>query len=109
MNFMHSFRGLTAFLEASSTFSSEQMTEAVSEAVETTAGTSALTAEQVTETVTEAVTEIANGGFHPEEFINNLKYMGAGMIGIFLVIGVIILTILILGKLTAPKNQDSDE
>lgn len=49
-----------------------------------------------------------NFDFMPEQFIINLKYMAAGMVGIFLVIGVIILTILILGKLTAPKNKDEE-
>ena len=46
--------------------------------------------------------------FDPTAFVTNLKYMAAGMVGIFLVIGVIILTILLLGKLTAPKTK-SDE
>ena len=49
-----------------------------------------------------------NFDFMPEQFIINLKYMAAGMVGIFLVIGVIILTILILGKLTAPKKKDEE-
>ena len=49
-----------------------------------------------------------NFDFMPEQFIINLKYMAAGMVGIFLVIGVIILTILLLGKLTAPKKKDEE-
>ena len=29
--------------------------------------------------------------FNPIEFINNLKYMGVGMLGVFMIVGVIIL------------------
>ncbi len=46
--------------------------------------------------------------FIPAKFVENLKYMAAGMVGIFLVIGVIILTIVVLGKVTAPKNKDPE-
>lgn len=38
--------------------------------------------------------------FHPFEFIANLKYMGIGMLSIFIVIGVIILITQILNKTT---------
>lgn len=37
-------------------------------------------------------------------FVENLKYMGMGMLGILLVIGVIIVVTMILSKLTAPKK-----
>lgn len=47
--------------------------------------------------------------FRPAAFVENLSYMAAGMIGIFLVIGVIILTIILLSKLTAPKKKDEDD
>lgn len=46
--------------------------------------------------------------FMPDQFVVNLKYMAAGMVGIFLVIGVIILTIVLLGKLTAPKKKQEE-
>ena len=36
--------------------------------------------------------------FQPMEFVNNLKYMGLGMLGIFIVIGVIIGITAILNK-----------
>ncbi len=38
-------------------------------------------------------------------FVENLRYMGEGMLGILAVIGVIILITVILSKVTAPKNQ----
>lgn len=65
-------------------------------------------AETVAEKVTESVTDVASAGFRPEAFVENLKYMAAGMIGIFLVIGVIVLLIVLLGKLTAPRKKDDE-
>ena len=38
--------------------------------------------------------------FEPMHFIDNLYYMGVGMLGIFLVIGVIILITMMLNKFT---------
>ena len=42
--------------------------------------------------------------FNPAAFVENLKYMGVGMLGIFIVIGVIILSVVVLNKVTAPKK-----
>ncbi len=62
------------------------------------------------ETVNETVNEAANAfNFQPGEFLANLKYMAAGMVGIFLVIGTIILTIVVLGKLTSRKKKKGGE
>lgn len=41
--------------------------------------------------------------FNPMNFVSNLSYMASGMIGIFIVIGVIIATTLILNKITKKK------
>lgn len=46
--------------------------------------------------------------FNPAAFVENLKYMGVGMLGIFIVIGVIILSVVVLNKVTAPK-KNTDE
>ena len=46
--------------------------------------------------------------FDASQFVDKLMYMGAGMAGIFLVIGVIILTIVVLSKLTSPKNPEDE-
>ena len=43
--------------------------------------------------------------FNPMNFISNLKYMGLGMLGIFVVIGVIVLITVILNKVT--KSSDN--
>lgn len=39
-------------------------------------------------------------------FVYNLKYMGVGMLGIFIVIGVIVLITMFLNKITEPKKDD---
>ena len=44
--------------------------------------------------------------FEPMNFVNNAIYMGAGMLGIFVVIGLIIGATCILNKVTAPKKKD---
>ena len=48
--------------------------------------------------------------FKPYEFVKNLKYMGIGMLGVFIIVGVIMgatyLTSYLTGKLAAPKNDD---
>lgn len=41
---------------------------------------------------------------NPMNFIHNLYYMGVGMLGIFVVMGVIILITTILNKVTAHKK-----
>ena len=47
--------------------------------------------------------------FNPSAFVENLKYMGLGMLGIFIVIGVIILSVVVLNKATAPKPEKKDQ
>lgn len=42
--------------------------------------------------------------FQPYNFVNNLVYMGEGMLGIFIVIGIIILLTMLLNKITS-KNE----
>ncbi len=46
--------------------------------------------------------------FHPEGFIDSLQYMGTGMIGIFLVIGIIVIATIVLNKAfsSKPKNNE---
>ena len=43
--------------------------------------------------------------FNPANFVDNLSYMGIGMLGIFIVIGVIILLTVALNSLTTKKNK----
>ena len=47
--------------------------------------------------------------FHPGEFINNLYYMGVGMLGVAAVIVVIIVFTMLLNWLTREKNEDTDK
>ena len=44
-----------------------------------------------------------NISFEPANFVSNLGYMATGMVGIFVVIGVIIVATVIINKLT---NRD---
>lgn len=47
--------------------------------------------------------------FEPEHFIDNLKYMGLGMLGIFIVIGVIMLLTMVLNAVTKERPKQDDE
>lgn len=46
--------------------------------------------------------------FNPMNFIYSLKYMGIGMLGVFLIIGIIVAATYAIGKLTA-KKEDKGE
>ena len=66
----------------------------------------------IAETVNGAIEESAEeekGYFNPMAFVENLNIMGVGMLGIFIVIGAIILSVVVLNKLTAPKPEKKDE
>ena len=41
--------------------------------------------------------------FEPIQFVNYLKYMGIGMLGVFIIVGIIIAAIYAIGKLTVPS------
>ena len=45
---------------------------------------------------------------NPQEFINNLYYMGIGMLGIFVVIGSIIAVTMILNAVTSKKKKNDE-
>lgn len=47
--------------------------------------------------------------FQPIEFVNNLKWLGLGMLGILIVMGVIIGVTLILNYVTSAKNDDAGD
>ena len=44
----------------------------------------------------------------PMAFVESLRYMGLGMLGIFAVMGLIIIVTVILNAVTAPKKEKSD-
>ena len=59
---------------------------------------------------TAAVAETAGGiGFTPENLAQTAPIMGKGMIGIFIVMGIIILTVAILNHATAPKKPKENK
>ncbi|HIX92666.1 MAG TPA: hypothetical protein H9681_07300 [Firmicutes bacterium] len=47
--------------------------------------------------------------FQPIEFVNNLKWLGLGMLGILIVMGVIIGVTLLLNYLTSGKSEDTGD
>ncbi|MBR4872785.1 MAG: oxaloacetate decarboxylase [Clostridia bacterium] len=44
--------------------------------------------------------------FNPAAVVENLTYMCVGMLGIFIVIGIIVLSVVVLNKATTPKSKD---
>ena len=65
--------------------------------------TTVIPSETVPESMVEAVTEAAET-FAPMNFISNLHHMFNGMLGIFVVIGLIITVTFILNKATSKKK-----
>lgn len=73
---------------------------------EAAAETTVAVTESATEETTAAETEAATDGettaegfmFEPGNFVSNLKYMGSGMLGIFVVIGLIAIVTVVLNK-----------
>jgi len=47
--------------------------------------------------------------FKPMAFVENLNIMGVGMLGIFIVIAAIIISVFVLNKLTSPKPSNKEE
>ena len=45
--------------------------------------------------------------FQPIEFLNYLKYMGTGMLGVFIIVGIIIAATYAIGKFT--KSSDKED
>ena len=47
--------------------------------------------------------------FEPIQFVNYLKYMGIGMLGVFIIVGIIIAATYAIGKLTVPKDNGKNQ
>lgn len=62
----------------------------------------------VPETGDETGDEAAKMIFEPMRFVHTLKFMGVGMIGIFIVMGVIIVSVVVLNKTTSPRKETDD-
>ena len=43
--------------------------------------------------------------FNPALFLEYLPYMGIGMLGVFMIVGVIILSTFVIGKATKPRAK----
>ena len=46
--------------------------------------------------------------FEPIQFVNYLKYMGIGMLGVFIIVGIIIAATYAIGKFTVPRDNDKN-
>lgn len=44
--------------------------------------------------------------FEPMNFVHYLKYMGIGMLGVFMIVGVIMAATYAIGHFTAPKQEE---
>ena len=53
----------------------------------------------------EMISEMINNA-DPMRFVDSLPYMGVGMLGIFLVMGILIIGTGVLNKVTNPKKKD---
>ena len=52
---------------------------------------------------------MGNLQFAPIEFVNNLKYMGIGMLGVFIIIGIIIGATYAISKLSSLPSKKNEE
>ena len=64
-------------------------------------------AETAAETIAETVGAVAESSFSfmPGEFVKNLSYMGTGMLSIFIVIGVIVVSITVLDRVVRSAGK----
>lgn len=63
------------------------------------------TAKVISDAIDASVTDLSvDIDFKPAEFTRNLKYMGLGMLGIFVVVGVVIVLTFVLNKSTTKKE-----
>ena len=47
--------------------------------------------------------------FEPIQFVNYLKYMGIGMLGVFIIVGIIIAATYAIGKLAVSGKSDEEQ
>ena len=47
--------------------------------------------------------------FKPENFVSGLKWMGIGMLGVFMIVGIIIFATYAICKLTTKKDKEKEE
>ena len=47
--------------------------------------------------------------FDPMGFVDNLKYMGIGMLGVFMIVGIIMSATYAIGKLTSGRSKKGEE
>jgi len=66
--------------------------------------------EEIIESAETAAAAAASGiSVNPMNFVENLKYMGMGMLGIFVVIGAVWCVTIILNKVTSRSSDEKKE
>ena len=55
--------------------------------------------------ISESATDVRQGGltFHPDNFTSSLKYMGQGMLAIFVTIAIIVVVTILINKIKSKK------
>ena len=46
--------------------------------------------------------------FNPMKFVENLKYMGIGMLGVFMIVGIIIAATYLIGNVTGVSQKNKE-
>ncbi len=71
-----------------------------------------ITLQAATDALAQAATEASSTGFqfgiYPDKFLESLPIMGKGMLGIFIVTGIIVLIVGALNKMPEKKQKDED-
>ena len=47
--------------------------------------------------------------FEPMNFVSSLKWMGIGMLGVFMIVAIIMAATYVIGSATSPKAKKDDE
>jgi hypothetical protein len=47
--------------------------------------------------------------FNPAEFIKNLKYMGVGMLGVFIIVFIIMSATYLIGSISSSKKSEKED
>ena len=50
-----------------------------------------------------------NFDFNPMGFVENLPYMGIGMLGVFMIVGIIMAATYLIGKISGRKKDEDSE
>ena len=52
---------------------------------------------------------MGNFVFEPMNFVSSLKWMGIGMLGVFMIVAIIMAATYVIGSVTSRKSKNNDE